>query len=125
MDDTSPGAGTEGESVMRAWRTIGPLMDLVTPMALRVAATLRLAALITEGTGHTGELARRSATDPDALGRRLRHMVCHGVFTEPEPGRFGLNATAELLRSGHPAALRIAAGREGLPTALRGLRSRT
>ncbi|TXS35674.1 methyltransferase [Streptomyces sp. OR43] len=91
---------------MRAWRTIGPLMDLVTPMALRVAATLRLADLIAEGTTHTAELARRSATDPDALGRMLRHLVCHGVFTEPEPGRFGLNETAELLRSGHPAALR-------------------
>ncbi|MFI7367380.1 methyltransferase [Streptomyces sp. NPDC050149] len=105
MDPTAP--GDEGESVMRAWRTIGPLTDLVTPMALRVAATLRLADLIAEGATRTAELARRSATDPDALARMLRHLVCHGVFTEPEPGRFGLNETAELLRSGHPAGLRL------------------
>lgn len=111
MDPTTP--EDEGASVMRAWRTIGPLMDLVTPMALRVAATLRLADLIAEGTGRTGELARRSATDPDALGRMLRHLVCHGVFTEPEPGRFGLNETAELLRSGHPAALRLGLDLDG------------
>lgn len=96
----------EGESVVRAWRTIGPLMDLITPMALRAAATLRIADLIADGSGRTGELARRSETDPDALGRMLRHLVCHGVFTEPEPGRFALDETAELLRSDHPARLR-------------------
>ena len=32
-----------GQAVMAAWQVLGPLMDLVTPMALRVAATLRLA----------------------------------------------------------------------------------
>jgi hypothetical protein len=30
-------AGT-GQAVMAAWQALGPLMDLVTPMALRVAA---------------------------------------------------------------------------------------
>lgn len=103
MDRTEPGHEDEGESVMRAWRTVGPLMDLVTPMALRVAAVLRLADLIAGGSGRTGELAGRSTTDPDALGRMLRHLVCHGVFTEPEPERFALDETAQLLRSGHPA----------------------
>src|ERR1022692_2691567 len=34
-------AGT-GQAVMAAWQVLGPLIDLVTPMALRVAATLRL-----------------------------------------------------------------------------------
>lgn len=111
MDGT--GSGDEGERVMRAWRTIGPLMDLVTPMALRVAATLRLADLIADGAGQGGELARRSGTDPDALGRMMRHLVCHGVFTEPEPGRFGLNGTAELLRSEHPAELRLSLDLDG------------
>ncbi|MCX4667954.1 methyltransferase [Streptomyces sp. NBC_01381] len=97
---------SEGDSALRAWRTIGPLMDLITPMALRTAATLGIADLIADGSGPIDDLARRSGTDRDALGRMLRHLVCHGVFTEPEPGRFGLNGTAELLRSGHPAQLR-------------------
>ncbi|MGW0667058.1 methyltransferase [Streptomyces sp. NPDC002746] len=100
------GAENAGDDVVRAWRALGPLMDLITPMALRVAATLRLADLIADGSGRIDELARQSGTDPDALGRMLRHLVCHGVFTEPEPGRFAVNGTGALLRSGHPAELR-------------------
>lgn len=106
MDGTNPRSEGDGDGVLRAWRTIGPLMDLITPMALRTAATLSLADLITDGSDRLDDLARRSGADPDALGRMLRHLVCHGVFTEPEPGRFGLNETAALLRSGHPAELR-------------------
>ncbi|MFF1921278.1 methyltransferase [Streptomyces sp. NPDC058221] len=103
----------EGDEVVRAWRTLAPLMDLVTPMALRAAATLRLADLIADGSGRIDDLARQSAADQDALGRMLRHLVCHGVFTEPEPGRFDVNAAAELLRSGHPAGLRLGLDLDG------------
>jgi hypothetical protein len=41
--DAGTDAGT-GQAVMSAWRALGPLMDLVTPMALRAAATLRTVA---------------------------------------------------------------------------------
>ncbi|TGB10201.1 methyltransferase [Streptomyces sp. MZ04] len=75
-------------------------------MALRTAATLGIADLLADGSGRTDDLARSSGTDPDALRRMLRHLVAHGVFTEPEPGLFRLNDTAELLRSGHPEQLR-------------------
>jgi hypothetical protein len=98
-------AGT-GRAVASAWHTLGPLMDLVTPMALRVAATLRLADLMPDdGTGDgaaIGDLAERAGADPEALSRVLRHLVQHGVFTEPRPGRFAANQTAALLRSGQP-----------------------
>ena len=101
-------AGT-GQAVVAAWQALGPLMDLVTPMALRVAATLRLADFMPDdGTGGgavVGDLAERAGADPDALARMLRHLVAHGVFTEPRPGQFAANQTAALLRSGHPAAL--------------------
>ena len=41
---TDPGTDVApGQAVLSAWQTLAPLMDLVTPMALRVAATLRLA----------------------------------------------------------------------------------
>ena len=101
-------AGTS-QAVMAAWQALGPLMDLATPMALRVAATLRLADFMPDdGTGEgavLGDLAERAGADPDALARMLRHLVAHGVFTEPRPGQFAANQTAALLRTGRPAAL--------------------
>jgi hypothetical protein len=98
-----------GDAVMAAWEVLGPLMDLVTPMALRVAATLRLADFVPDdGTGDgvaVDELAERAGADPEALARMLRHLVQHGVFTEPLPGRFAANQPAALLRSGQPGAV--------------------
>lgn len=93
-------------SARPAWQVMAPLMDLVTPMALRVAATLRLADLVAAGAERVDELARRSGTDADALARLLCHLARHGVFTEASPGRFTLNDKAELLRSDHPEGLR-------------------
>jgi 2,7-dihydroxy-5-methyl-1-naphthoate 7-O-methyltransferase len=103
------GTGPEaGQAVLAAWQALGPLMDLVTPMALRVAATLRLADFMPDdGTGVgavLGELAERAGADPEALARMLRHLVAHGVFTEPRPGQFAVNQTAALLRTGQPGA---------------------
>lgn len=88
------------------WQVLAPVMDLVTPMAVRAAATLRLPDLMADGPAHLEELARRSGTDVDALGRVLRHLVCHGVFTEPKPGSFAVNDIAALLRSDHPSGMR-------------------
>jgi 2,7-dihydroxy-5-methyl-1-naphthoate 7-O-methyltransferase len=85
-----------------AWRRLGPLIDLVTPMAVRVAATLRLADLIADGTDRVNGLAVRTGTDAGALGRLLRHLTVHGVFAEPSPGRFALTEVGDLLRSDHP-----------------------
>ena len=105
-------AGTDaeaGQAVVAAWQALGPLTDLVTPMALRVAATLRLADLMPDdGTGAgavLGDLAGRAGADPEALARMLRHLVAHGVFTEPRPGQFAANQTAALLRTGQPGAV--------------------
>jgi hypothetical protein len=97
---------TSNDSEPSAWQLLAASTDLVTPMAVRVAATLRLADLIAGGAEQLGELAERTGTDADALGRMLRHLTCHGVFAEPSAGRFALNATADLLRSDHPAGMR-------------------
>ncbi|BDU06948.1 methyltransferase [Nocardia cyriacigeorgica] len=99
-------ADTSDNAVPEAWTTLSPLMDLATPMALRVAATLRLADFVADGPLPVEGLARRSDTDADALGRLLRHLVCHGVFTEPAPGTFATNDVAALLRSDHPTRMR-------------------
>jgi hypothetical protein len=98
-------SSSEGEP--SAWQLLAPVTDLVTPMAVRVATTLRLADLIAGGVEHVDELAQRTGTDADALGRLLRHLTCHGVFTEPSPGRFAINETADLLRSDHPSSARM------------------
>jgi 2,7-dihydroxy-5-methyl-1-naphthoate 7-O-methyltransferase len=102
-------AGTDRQAVMSAWQVLGPLMDLVTPMALRVAATLRLADFMPDDGNGEGavitDLAERAGADPEALARMLRHLVAHGVFTEPRPGRFAANQTASMLRTGEPGAI--------------------
>lgn len=97
-DDSTDGAPA-------AWAALAPLMDLITPMALRVAATLRIADLVGDGAVDVTELAERSGTDADALARMLRHLVAHGVFAEPEPGRFAADERARLLRTDHPAGM--------------------
>lgn len=80
--------------------------DLVTPWAIRVVATLRIADLIGDGVEDVSELAARSHADPDALHRLLRYLACRGVFTELGHQRFGLTESSELLRSDHPLAMR-------------------
>ncbi|MCZ4556790.1 methyltransferase [Rhodococcus maanshanensis] len=80
--------------------------DLVTPMAIRVAATLRLADLIAGGVCAVGELAEQSGADTDALHRLLRYLACRGLFTEISSGRYALNDSAAMLRSDHPLAMR-------------------
>ncbi|MGH7572429.1 MAG: methyltransferase [Gemmatimonadota bacterium] len=90
------------DDITRLWEKL----DLITPMAIRVAASLRVADLIAEGHGHLSELADRAGAHPDALGRLLRHLTARGVFEEPEPERFALNDLAAVLLDDHPTATR-------------------
>jgi 2,7-dihydroxy-5-methyl-1-naphthoate 7-O-methyltransferase len=76
------------------------------PWAVRVAATLRLPDLVAEGAGTTSELAARSGTDPDALGRLMRHLTLLGLFCTTADGRWELAELGEFLRDGHPMRLR-------------------
>jgi hypothetical protein len=70
--------------------------DLVTPMAIRVAATLRLADRIAAGTRTSEALAAETDVDPDALRRVLDHLVSAGVLTHSDG--YGLAAIGEELR---------------------------
>jgi hypothetical protein len=72
-------------------------MDLTTPWALRVAATLRIPDLLASGTAPLEALAERSGSDAAMLGRVMRFLVARGVFLEPEPGSFALTPTGRLL----------------------------
>jgi hypothetical protein len=92
----------EGEWAAGLWA----MGDLATPMAVRVAATLRIADHITRGRRTAPELAEAVGADADALGRVLRHLVTAGVLHRDESDRYVLTARGEALRDDHPAGIR-------------------
>jgi SAM-dependent methyltransferase len=79
--------------------------DLVTPMAIRVAATLRLADHIAAGTRTAEALAAAVQADQDALERMMGHLVTAGVLTRAETG-YTLTALGEHLRDDDPEGVR-------------------
>ena len=76
---------------------------------LHVVAKLGIADLLMTGPKSVGELAAATGTEPTALGRLLRALTCHGVFTSDERKQFSLNPPAMLLCSRAPHTLRSAA----------------
>jgi hypothetical protein len=89
------------------------MADLVTPMAVRVAATLRIADHVGSGPRTAAELADEVGADADALDRVLRRLAEAGVLTRDGSGRYSLTALGEVLRVEHPARLRAALDIEG------------
>jgi SAM-dependent methyltransferase len=81
------------------------MSDLVTPFALRVAATLELADHISSGATSIEELAERTGADADALGRLVRFLAVKGVVVETDDG-LALSALGEVLRGDHPSRIR-------------------
>ena len=75
-------------------RNLWELSDLCTPWCVHVAATLRVADRIAEGTTHIDQLAAACDAHADSLQRVLRHLVRKGIFEETSPGMFALNDTA-------------------------------
>lgn len=82
------------------------MADLVTPMAIRVAATLRVADHITAGRRTASAIAGDANVDRDALDRVLRHLVVAGVLDCDETGRYALTVRGERLRDEHPSGIR-------------------
>ncbi|MEU2720645.1 methyltransferase [Streptomyces smyrnaeus] len=97
---------TQENKPPRGTSDIWEVADLVTPMAVRVAATLRLADHIGEGTAPLDRLAERSGTPAHLLERLLHHLVNARVFTQPEPHVYGLTELGAQLRADHPGAPR-------------------
>jgi hypothetical protein len=82
------------------------MSDLVTPMALRVAATLRVADHLAGGPRSAQQLAEMADVDHDALDRLLRHLVNVGVLSRDDAARYTLTPDAEPLRDDHQSGLR-------------------
>ncbi|WP_409493633.1 methyltransferase [Amycolatopsis sp. cmx-11-12] len=82
------------------------LADLATPMAVRVAATLRVADHIAGRARTPAELAAVTGTHAGALDRLLLHLVSVGLFTRDDSGAYTATELGEQLRDGHPRSKR-------------------
>jgi SAM-dependent methyltransferase len=85
----------EAEAMKRLWQ----LGDLVSPMAVRVAATLRLADHVAGGATTAAALAERTGCDPTALSRLVRHLVAIGVMVQ-EGEDLELTPVGDVMREG-------------------------
>jgi O-methyltransferase domain len=74
--------------------------------AVQLAAELGVADLLVDGPRTVDDLASATSTHPGALYRLLRALAGVNVFTEVEPGRFGLTPIGDHLRADHPRSLR-------------------
>ena len=90
----------------RSGAQLWAMAQLSTPMAVRVAATLRVADHIAAGLRTAGELAPVVRADPGALERLLSFLAVRGVLLRDEAGRYGLGELGEALRDDHPAGKR-------------------
>ncbi|QKV74635.1 methyltransferase [Amycolatopsis sp. Hca4] len=86
-------------------RSIMPLADLATPMAVRVAATLRLADHAGPDGATAAELATLTGTSAAALARLLDHLVTAGVFAR-DADRYRPTALGAQLREDAPEGIR-------------------
>lgn len=82
------------------------MAHLATPMAVRVAATLRIADHLAGGPRTGAELAELAGVDPDALDRVLLHLAGRGVFDLDDAGRYRLTPIGAPLASDHPGGMR-------------------
>lgn len=77
------------------------LADLSAPMALRVAATLRIADHIERGITNIAALAAATRADRAALSALLRYLTARGVFSCDADGEVGLGTLGAFLTSQH------------------------
>ncbi|MFI7140624.1 methyltransferase [Streptomyces massasporeus] len=76
--------------------------DLITPMAIRVAATLGLSDHMAAGAVTIEALAREADVDAIALGRLLGHLVNAGIYRRLPDGAYEPTDLGALLRDDVP-----------------------
>lgn len=92
--DVDPRGGRSGRGLRLIEQS-----DLLTPNAIRVAATLGLADHITDGAVTVKALAVATSTDAGTLSSLCAHLVRSEVFTSSGDGALGLGPTGRLLVS--------------------------
>jgi ubiquinone/menaquinone biosynthesis C-methylase UbiE len=93
-------AGHPSLALIRLAESFGPAR------AVQLAAELGLADLLGDGPRSADDLAAATSTDAGAVYRLMRALAAEGLFTEVEPGCFGLTDLGDLLRADHPQSLR-------------------
>jgi hypothetical protein len=74
--------------------------------AVWLAARLRLADLVGDGTASAAELAAAGGTDAGAVERLMNALAAFGVFRRDADGRFRQSPASQVLRSDHPQSQR-------------------
>jgi hypothetical protein len=92
----------EEKPAARLWA----MAHLGTPMAVRVAATLRIADHIAGGVRTVPGLAEAAGADARALDRLLRYLAARGILNRDQADRYSLTELGDALRDGHPAGIR-------------------
>lgn len=87
--------------VSRMWG----MAQLATPMALRVAATLRLAERTADAPRTVADLASEAGVEAGALDPVLRHLAFRGVLRTDEHGAYSMTELGATLRADHPGGL--------------------
>lgn len=100
MTEQLPSARPPGPAELAA------MSDLITPMAIRVAATLRLADLLAEGPLTAAALATRTGADATALYRLMRYLVARGLFEAAGDTEFALGEGGKWLLDDAPGGAR-------------------
>ncbi len=90
------------------------LADLLTPSAVRAAATLGLVDTLAERSSTAAEIAARDGLQVAVLEPLLQFLVELGLLQVDTTGRYRATATGSVLRSDHPARLRDALRSDGL-----------
>jgi hypothetical protein len=81
-------------------------IDLMTPWAIRAAATLRLPDAIADGCNDVAELAVKLGVEREPLARLLRFLANIGVCREIAAHSFELGEMGTLLLDDHPSGIR-------------------
>ncbi len=87
-------------------RLMQAMFGFMVSKGLSVAATLNVADALADGPRYYADIAKSVGADQRSLHRVLRMLASVGIFTEPEPGKYGLNEVSELLRTDHPSSMR-------------------
>ncbi|MEO6504298.1 MAG: methyltransferase [Jatrophihabitantaceae bacterium] len=84
---------------------LASMINLATPYAVRVVATLRVAEQMAAGVHEVDAIAAAVGADPDTLARLLRYLVHREFFTEERQGHFDLTDVSRLLLDRSPGGM--------------------
>lgn len=84
---------------------LASMINLATPYAVRVVATLGVPEQLAAGVHDVDAIAAAVGADPDTLTRLLRYLVHREVFTEEPKGHFGLTDVSRLLLDRSPGGM--------------------